>query len=98
MPRWIPISVAAAVLVALGLWKLQSDDPSVPVNSSGSHLIAKGPQPIQAQPVGLRRLAAGESALSASATTIEELQEEARLRAALQPGGAQAASQHRGIH
>jgi len=100
MPRWIPISVAAAALFALGLWLLQRGDAEALVVPGGSNLVVTAPQPkpLQVQPVGLRRLAPGESALSDSATTIDELQEEARLRAALQPGGAQAASQHRGIH
>ena len=65
----------------------------------GSGMVANtGSRPLTVQPVGLRRLEPGESALSSSAVTIEELQDEARLRAALQPGGAQAASQYRGIH
>jgi len=99
LPRWIPIGIAAAALFALGLWMLQRDDAVAPVDRGGSNLVAGTPnKTIEVQPVGLRRLAAGESALSSSATTIDELQEEARLRAALQPGGAQAASQRRGIH
>jgi anti-sigma factor RsiW len=95
MPRWIPISAAAAALFALGLWMMQQGDeqPSV-------HPIARNAQPIPVQLVGLRRLAPGESALSLTATPIEALQEEeAHQHASLQrPGGAQAASQHRGIH
>ncbi len=99
MPRWVPISAAAAALFALGLWLLQRNDPVLPGPRDGSQLIAdQGSHPIPVQPVGLRRLAPGESALSSSAVTIEELQDEASLRAALQPGGAQAASQHLGIH
>jgi len=99
MPRWMPISAAAAALFALGLWLLQRDHPVVPGPHGGSDLAAgTDAGPIEAQPVGLRRLQPGESALSSSAVTIEELQDEARLRAALQPGGAQAASQHLGMH
>jgi hypothetical protein len=93
--RWIPLSAAAAALFALGLWIAQRDDAGPKHHMGGSDVVA---QPIQIQPVGLRRLEPGESALSSSAVTIEELQDEARLRAASQPGGAQAASQYRGIH
>jgi len=97
--RWLPLSAAAAALFALGLWLAQRADPIVKPHSGGSDLAAGNPgRPLPVQPVGLRRLEPGESALSSSAVTIEELQDEARLRAASQPGGAQAASQYRGIH
>jgi anti-sigma factor RsiW len=90
MPRWFPISAAAALLVAFGLWLAQSDQPAPP------------PRPVDAIPVAtsapLRRLAPGESALSIGATSIEQLQEEVRLKEALgQPAGAQSASQRRGM-
>jgi hypothetical protein len=91
MPRWFPISAAAALLFAFGLWAMQRDVQPL-----------KPQKPITPQPVatncGLRRLGAGESALSDSAITIEALQEEARLEALRQPAGAQTASQHRGMH
>ena len=97
--RWLPLSAAAAALFALGLWLAQRSDPRSQPSSGGSGMVANtGSRPLTVQPVGLRRLEPGESALSSSAVTIEELQDEARLRAALQPGGAQAASQYRGIH
>jgi len=89
MPRWFPLSAAAAVLLAFGLWLAQTDEPAPP------------PRAIEATPVAtspLRRLAPDESALSSAATTIEELQEEARVQEALgRPAGAQTASQRRGI-
>jgi anti-sigma factor RsiW len=99
MPRWIPLSAAAAALFALGLWLAQRNNPGPQMQTRGSELVARAPsRGLEVQPVGLRRLEPGESALSSSAVTIEELQDEARLRAASQPGGAQAASQYRGIH
>lgn len=99
MPRWFPLSAAAAVLFGFGLWMLQPDAPTVRPQLPGAEPVSKGGAQTPVQLVGLRRLAPGESALSNSATSIEALQEEQRLRAALQqPGGAQAASQHRGLH
>jgi len=97
--RWLPLSAAAAALFALGLWIAQRDDAGSGQRPGGSELVAgTNSRPIPVQPVGLRRLQPGESALSASAVSIEELQDEARQRAALQPGGAQSASQVRGMH
>jgi anti-sigma factor RsiW len=97
--RWIPLSAAAAVLIALGLWMFTSPGDSGPASGKGSNSVARGQTPIPVQPVGLRRLEPGESALSNSATSIDALQEELRLRSSLgQPGGAEAASQHHGLH
>jgi hypothetical protein len=86
------------LLFGFGLWMLQPDTPSVRPQVPGAEPVAKSGAQAPAQLVGLRRLAPGESALSNSATSIEALQEEQRLRALQQPGGAQAASQHRGLH
>jgi len=93
--NWIPLSAAAAALFALGLWLAQRDDAGTEKRTGGPDVVSRQ---IEVQPVGLRRLQPGESALSSSAVSIEELQDEARQRAALQPGGAQAASQVRGMH
>ncbi len=98
MPRWFPLGAAAAVLIALGLWQMQSAATPV-ADKGGSTQLAGNTRPAPAQLVGLRRLAPGESALSSTAIPIEQLQEEERLRMSLQqPGGAQAVSQHRGLH
>ena len=97
--RWLPLGAAAAVLIALGLWMFTPPGDSGPAGGKGSGPVARGPSPIPVQPVGLRRLEPGESALSNSATSIDALQEELLLRSSLgQPGGAQTASQHRGLH
>jgi hypothetical protein len=98
--RWFPLSAAAAALFALGVWFAQREDAGSHKHLGGAEQLVDGSssKPLPVEPVCLRRLQPGESALSSSAVTIEELQDEARLRAASQPGGAQAASQYRGIH
>jgi len=99
MPRWFPLAAAAAVLLAFGLWMLQPDEQlpksgPLPVNS-----VALGGPKKPAPQSGLRRLSPDESALSSSATPIEALQEEQRLRASIEmPTGTQTASQRLGIH
>jgi hypothetical protein len=99
MPRWFPLAAAAAVLLAFGMWMLQ---PDVQLPDSGPlpvHSVALGGAQKPAPQSGLRLLSPGESALSSSATPIEALQEEQRLRASIEmPTGTQAASQRRGIH
>jgi len=94
MPRWFPHAAAAAVLAAFGVWLLQPEPQPKKRDPITVEEVAQRPAPPP-----LRRLVSGESALSESATTIEQLQEEARLQEALrQPAGAQTASQRRGMH
>ncbi len=69
LPRWIPISAAAAAVFAFGLWMGQRSSAPVPPSDRGELVdgsVSARPAPIHVQPAGLRRLAPEETPLSST--------------------------------